>query len=187
MTHFEYLVIAFALLLSFAGMRLIGGLPHAVQSGRRYWVHILFICWQLLITIGIFWVFWTFRNVNWNFPTFLLVLASPGLIYYNACILIPENPSAVESWHAYYYSVRRRYFVGVSCWGLVVATISTVALGMPLLHPARGLQAATLVVGVTGALSASHRVQAGIAVFVLTFSVFISLTLGLQPGSFAPS
>jgi hypothetical protein len=108
----------------------------------------------------IFFLFWSFRTVTWNFLTFVLVLASPGLIYFNACTLIPEGPSSVESWREYFYSVRKRYFLGVSCWALTVVAISTVALGMPLLHPGRGPQAVLLLVGISGALSTSHRVQA---------------------------
>ena len=187
MTLFEYLAIAFSLVFSFCGARLVSGLPHAVQPGRRYWVHLCFVVWQLFVTVFIFWVFWSFREVKWNFPTFAIVLASPGLVYFNACTLVPENSSSVESWRDYFYGVRRRYFIGVCCWGLALVAISTVALGMPLLHPGRGIQAATLAVGIIGATSDSHRVQAGIAVFVLTLSVLMSLTLGLQPGSFAPS
>ena len=97
MTLFEYLAIAFSLVLSLSGMRLVAGLPHAIQAGRRYWVHLCFVCWQLVLTVMIFWLFWTFRSVNWNFVTFALVLASPSLIYFNACTLIPESPSSVES------------------------------------------------------------------------------------------
>ena len=186
MTLFEYLAIAFSLVFSFCGARLVSGLPHAVEPSRRYWVHLCFVVWQLFITIFIFWVFWSFRSVTWTFPTFAIVLMSPGLVYFNACTLVPENPSSVESWRVYFYAVRRRYFVGVTCWGLALVAISTVALKMPLLHPGRGIQAATLAVGVTGVVSSSHRVQAALAVFVLVLSVTMSLTLGLQPGSFAP-
>ena len=57
---------------------------------------------------------------------------------------------------------------------------------MPLLHPGRGLQAVILLVGVAGAFSASHRVQAGIAVFLLAFTALIALSLGLQPDLFLP-
>ena len=181
MTLFEYLAIAFSLVLSLAGMRLIAGLPHAAQPGRRYWVHLCLASWQLVVTVLVFWLFWSFRTLTWNFLTFVLVLASPGLVYLNACTLIPESPSSVESWREYFYSVRRRYFVGVSCWVLATVAISTVAVKMPLLHPSRGLQALLLSVCVAGALSASHRVQAGIAVFFLAFSVLIALILGLQP------
>jgi hypothetical protein len=56
-----------------------------------------------------------------------------------------------------------------------------------MLHPNRGLQAALILVCVVGALSASHRVQAGIAVFVLSLSVLIALTLGLRSDFFVPA
>ena len=186
MTPFEYLAIAFSLVLSLSGMRVVAGLPHAVQSGRRYWVHLCFVGWQLFVTVVIFWLFWSFRNVTWNFPIFVLVLASPSLIYFNACTLVPENPSSVESWRAYFYSVRRRYFTGVGCWALATVAISTIALKMPLLHPGRVFQVAVLLIGVAGMLSASHRVQACIALFALVVSVFVAFTLGLTPALVVP-
>ena len=187
MTLFEYLAIAFSLLFSFAGMRLVGGLPHAVQRARRYWIHLGCICFQLLATVVVFWVFWSYRDVEWTFPTFLLVLANPGLIYYNACTLIPENPRAVESWYDYYYSIRRRYFIGVSCWIIAVATSSTIVLAMPFLHPGRTTQVLILAAGLWGAVSANQRVHAGL-IFVLLSSVIVFvLTVASQPGSLAPS
>ncbi len=184
MTLFEYLAISFSLVFSFCGARLISGLPHALKPDRRDWIHLCFVAWQLFITIFIFWVFWSFRDVEWNFPTFVIVLSSPGIVYYNACTLVPENPSAVDSWHDYFRSVRRRFFIGVGCWGLAIATISTVALEMPLLHPGRAIQVVTITVGLVGALSEDRRVHGGLAVLVLALSVVMSLTLGFRPGSF---
>jgi hypothetical protein len=186
MTLFEYLAIAFSLLFSFSAMRLVAGLPHALLSGRRYWVHSCLVALQLILTVQVFWLFWNFRNVNWTFPTFVLVLMSPSLIYMNACTLVPESPSSVDSWRAYFDLVRRRYFVGVGCWCLALATISTVVLKMPLFHPARGVQAAVLAVSVVGAISTSHRVQSVIAVSLLTLSLGVALILGLRPDYLAP-
>ena len=185
MTLFEYLAIAFSLVFSFAGLRLVGGLPHAVHVGRRYWIHLSFVCLQLLATVVVFWNFWGFRNVTWIFPTFLLALANTGLLYYTACILIPENPSAVDSWHAYYYSVRKRYFIGVTCWSLVVATIQTVVLHLPLVHPARAGQTSVLVLGLAGATSASERVHAVIVFLFFLLFLILMFTIGLRPGGFA--
>ena len=186
MTLFEYLAIAFSLLFSFSAMRLVGGLPHAVQSQRRYWVHLSLVCFQLLTTVIIFWLFWSFRTVAWNFPIFLLVLASPCLIYFNACTLIPENPSAVVSWHDYYYSIRRRFFIGVCCWVLAVATISTIVLKLPLLHTGRAAQAALLAGGVVGAASTNERVHSALVLFFGLLSLLLVATLAFRPGSFAP-
>ena len=186
MTLFEYLAIATSLLLSFSVMRLVGGLPHVSQRGRRYWVHISFVCVQFLLTLVIFWVFWSFRGVVWNFPKFLLLLAYPMLIYFNACALIPENASAIESWHDYYYSIRRRYFLGQIFYILVVAGGATLLLDMPWFHPARLGQAAGLLASVVGAASENERVHSGLAVFALTVLVILGFTIAFLPGSLSP-
>ena len=116
----------------------------------------------------------------------MLVLAIPGLIYYGSCALIPENPPSVESWRDYFYSIRRRYFVSFVCLTLAAVSAEIVALGNPVLVPFRGVQAAWLAAAIAGVLSASHRVQAGIAVWLIAVYVLVGLTIMLQPGSFAP-
>ena len=186
MTLFEYLAIAFSLVLSLSGMRVVAGLPHAVQRDRRYWVHLCLLIQQLVFTVVVFWAFWSFRSVTWNFLTFVLFLACPSLIYFNACTLVPDNPSSVESWREYFYSVRIRYFVGVGCFGLVIVAMLTVATSMPLLHSGRVPQAVIILIGVIGALSPKHSVQAGIALFGLAFSVLVAVALGLQPDLILP-
>lgn len=185
MALFDYLAIAFSVLFALAGTRLVGGLPHAVESLRRYWIHLGFVCFQLLITVAVFWIFWSFRTVVWTFPMFLLVLASPGLIYYNACTLIPENPSAVESWRDYYYAVRRRYFIGLSCWIVTATVISTIVLQIPFAHPARASQVGFLAAGLVGAVSANERVHSVLVLFFLLSSLLAIFTFLLRPGVLA--
>ena len=113
MSLFEYLAIAFSLVFSFSAMRLVSGLPHALDPTRRYWVHVSLVFLQLLSTAGIFWGFWSYRDVEWTFPRFLLALASPVVVYFNACTLIPEASASVESWRTYYFAARKRYFMGI--------------------------------------------------------------------------
>ena len=185
MTLFEYLAIAFSLVFSFTALRLLAGLPYAAQPGRRYWVHFSFACVQLISTVVIFWVFWSYRDATWTFPRFLLILSSPALIYFNACTLIPENPSAVESWNTYYYSVRRRFFIGQLCWVLVVAGGTTVMLQMPWFHLARLSQGVYLLMFVMGAVSDSHRVHSGLVLCSVAIGLIAAFTLALQPGSLA--
>ena len=184
MALFEYLAIAFSLLLSFAAMRLVGGLPHAVHGGARYWIHLSFVGFQLLFTVIVFWTFWLLRNVEWDLPTFLLMLTTPGFIYYNACTLVPENPSEVESWHDYYFSVRRRYFIGLSCWVVALIAISTVVLGFPLVHPTRVVQAVALPTALLGAFSSNPRVHAGLVMFLFAVVILFMFSFGLRPGEF---
>ena len=185
MTLFEYVAIAFTLVFSYTAVRLIGGLPAALESSRRYWVHSALVAGQLFSTAGIFWIFWSFREVEWTFPRFLLALASPALVYYNACALIPESPGEVDSWRVYYFAVRRRYFVGVSLWAVSVAIIATVLLEMPITHPARVIQAAVLGIGVIGASTPDPRVHTGLAVFLVSLMLLAAFVVGTAPGSLA--
>lgn len=184
MTLFEYLAIAFSLVFSFSAKRLLAGLPFAIQPERRYWVHLTLTFTQLMATTAIFWIFWSFNGVIWTFPTFVIVLASPSLLYVNSCALIPQDPSLVESWRDYYYSVRRRYFVGAGLWALVVAGVGTLVLNVPWDHPTRAVQASILVAAVVGTISENPRVHAAIAACI----VGLVLTAGLivfQPGALA--
>ncbi len=186
MSLFEYLAIAFSLVASVTGMRLVAGLGHASAAGRRDGVHLALVVWQLLATIALFWLFWSFRGVAWNFPVFLLVLAIPGCNYFNACALMPESPAAVASWRDYFARVRRRYFLGVAVWMLVVTVVSTVALAMPWSHPGRVGQAAVVSAGLLGASSSAPRVWiAATAVLFVWYAVLVG-TFAFDPGSLAP-
>ena len=183
MTLFEYLAIAFSLILSFAATRLIAGLSYATQPGRRYWVHLVFVLGHLALTIVVFWNLWNFRDVMWTLPKFVLALAYPGLVYFTACALIPEQASAVDSWRSYYYFARRNFFMGMAALALVVVFGSTVILELPWSHPVRITQSLAMGIGLLGASSSSPRVHACLALLVLFLTVAVLPVFFLQPGS----
>ena len=163
MTLFEYLAIAFSLVFSFTAMRLISGLPHAFDRERRYWIHLFYVGFNLFLTTAAFWAFWNFRDVSWSLPRFLLVLTATGLLYFLACLLVPESPSLVESWRDYFHSIRRRYFVGTGAYILVGVIMSTLLIGLPWNHPARALQLYALTGAVMGTAFSGERAQGMLA------------------------
>jgi hypothetical protein len=183
MTLFEYLAIAFSLVLSFSAMRLISGLPFVSQKHNRYWVHYTFVCFQLFATVAVFWNFWALRGVEWTFVTFVMALASPAVIYYNASVLVPENPSEVQSWRDYYFSIRRRYFIGLTFWMGIVAMLSVAVLSVPIFHPLRGFNVLILVASVSGLLSENPRVHGTLAVSFLAILAFLMTVFALRPDS----
>jgi hypothetical protein len=139
---------------------------------------------QLFATAGIFWGYWSYREVAWTFQAFLVALASPVIVYFNACTLIPEAPASVESWRTYYFEIRKRYFIGTCLWALVVGAAASALLEMPFSHPARAIQASVFAFGVVGASSASSRVHAGIAGFLLCLALVAGFVFAL-PGALA--
>jgi hypothetical protein len=178
---FEYLAIAFSLVLSFGVMRLISGLSHALDANRRYWVHLCLVFLHLFVITTTFWIFWSYRDVEWSFPTFLLALSGPVILYFNACALIPEAPASIESWRVYYFSIRQRYFVAICAWALSAGGASTVLLSVPAGHPIRVIQTLAFAVGVLGAVSAHPRVHAGIAVVLLSVALIAAFVFISRP------
>jgi hypothetical protein len=81
MTHFEYLSVSISIMLSLAAARAIGGLPHALQSGRRDWLHASWIFVWLWVLVTSWWNIWGYRSTEFDFVSFLFLLApsSSGL------------------------------------------------------------------------------------------------------------
>jgi hypothetical protein len=128
---------------------------------------------------------WSFRDVDWTLPGFLLVLTGPAIYYFNASVLIPEAPASIESWRVHYFSVRKRYWLAICLWSLLTSIGNFTLLGIPIVHPARFFQLFLVVLGVTGIVSAKPRVHAILAIILtclLPFGAFIFLSL---PGSLA--
>lgn len=163
---FDYLAIAFGLLYSVAALRVLGGLPAALARERRSWLHLGLTFETLgLITIS-FWTFWSLRAVDWTFRGFALALLVPGLLYYCAAALVPENPENVTSWREHYFEVHQRWYGGLALWALGAALSATVNLGMGWFHPARGIHVTGIAIGLVGARSSNRRVHVVLVVLL---------------------
>jgi NO-binding membrane sensor protein with MHYT domain len=183
MTLFEYLTIAFSLIFSFSAMRLLSGLPYAIRPEARYWVHLAFILIHLGGTAFNFWNYWKFHDADWTLPKFLVALGPPAAVYFIACSLVPENPSAVTSWRNHYYSVRQSFFLGLIVWALAVTAMVTFVTGLPWLHPLRVGQAILLLYGAVGMLVNKPRIHAALAIGAVIGLAVTASTVYLQPDS----
>jgi len=186
MTLFEYLAIAFSLVLSTSAMRLIRGASHALAREHRYWVHAAFVVNQLGVPLGVFWALWSLQNVQWTFPAFVLARASPGFIYAAAFALVPENSSTVSSWRDHYFSNRANYFACILGWAIVTAASSSILLNMPWAHPGRAAQAFAFAFAAVGIATDRERVHQFLAVLLLAVLLVVAVTVLSQPGSLAP-
>lgn len=175
MTQFEYLAIAFSLLYSLAALRIIGGWSKAMRSPTRS-LRLLGITFVHLYLVAVsFWVFWSLSEVDWTFIGFLVALLIPGVLYFCATVLIPEEPDEVEDWDGYYRTVRRSYYLGIAVWGVSAAASATVNLDMGWVHPARLVHLTALSVGLLGGFSRSERVHTGLVVLMLGICVLVTL------------
>jgi hypothetical protein len=185
-TLFEYLAIAYSLVISFAVLRAASGLPHALASGRRYWIHAAWLLTNLAGSLITFWLFWSFREVEWSLGRFVLALSNPTLIFVCASILVPDQPGRVQSWREHFYTVRLRYFAYAIAWLVVVALITTVVLDVPVRHPARLFQSAFLILFIAGAATSRPKIHAVLAVLPLLLVLAGALGFLAGPGAIAP-
>ena len=182
MTLFEYLAIAFGLLYSVAALRVLGGLPAAMADSRRHPLHLTLTFVMSMLIPTSFWTFWSAQGVEWTFRGFLIALLVPGLLYYCAAVLVPENPEAVSSWREHYFETHRRWYGGFGLWGVAAALSATVNLGMSLNHPARVVHATAFAVGVAGFSSSNPRLHTGLVIVMALLVLAAALGPGLEPG-----
>lgn len=185
MTLFEFIGVAFSIVLSLAAVRLLGGLSVAFIPDRRYWPHAAWILLILLNSAMVWWNFWSFRNLEWNLAFFFLVLVVPALIYLQAAALVPENPETVQAWRAHFFAARSRFFFTLASFFLLIASLSWFLLDFPLMHPARVLQGLGFALALTGAFSSHRRVHEALPIIFLVLFSIASGTLFLEPASMA--
>jgi len=105
-TLFEYLTTANTLILSFAVLRVLACVPHALRPGRLYWVHVSWLSAAIAFCLIGFWAFWPYRELEWTLPLFIGALTPTTLIYMFTSLVAPSEPSTVASWRDYFFSVR---------------------------------------------------------------------------------
>jgi hypothetical protein len=109
-THFEYISVAIALISALSVGRLLGGLPSALDRGRRYWVHVAWILTLFLVVILQWWLLWNAKQVAWTPIRFLWVLSFPGVHFLQAVVLVGDNPSSVASYRDHFFHLRIPFF-----------------------------------------------------------------------------
>jgi hypothetical protein len=183
LTLFEYVAIAYCLVISFAVARTASVIPYALAKDRRYWVHTTWVFANLGMSLLVFWNFWSFRDVDWTLGSLSLQLAIPTSVFVFASIVAPDEPAKILSWAEYFYSIRVKLFTCALVTSVLIFLTSTFLLEMPMTHPARLAQAAMFAMSLAGALSDRPRVHVALATLVLITFAFNGLRLFAAPGA----
>jgi hypothetical protein len=152
---------------------------------RRYWPHAIWLVCVLLVAAVLWWNFWSFKDVHWNFLRFLLTLFIAASIYLQAAALVPESPGSVQSWREHFFAARKRFFVALASCFLLIAFNSWLLLDLPMAHPARVIQALAFGFALSGAISAHEGWHRALPVIFLALVSIAAVALFLQPGSLA--
>ncbi len=183
MTLFEYLAVFVSIVLSFGVIRLLDGIPVVVRRGRYYLIHAIWVSIILFMHVNYWWVLWSFNvGIAWNYPRFLLVLASPVLLYSLAITLVPRDTDSAESWRSHFYSVHTRFFAVFAAWWLVIGLANLFVLSQPLFNGFRLTQGTFIVLCLVGAVTKRPRFHGLFVAAMLITSIFLVVLVFFQAG-----
>ena len=185
MSLFEYIAAGYVLLLSFAILRALSGVPHAARSQRRYWVHISWLSTAIFGCFGTFVTFWSYREVEWTAFLIISALAVPASLYAYISVLVPPDPSTVTSWRDYFYHVRAPLFAtGIVSMSTPIISVHIVLDASPL-HVVQLLNYGALGMYAIGLASAKPNVHVALAIaYPCLVAVSVALFGGGPPDSF---
>ena len=185
MTLFEYISVAFSVVLALSAAQLLSNIRSVFDPIRRDWVHGLWVVHLLILHVVVWWSAWALRDVSWNLGSFSLVLSVPALLFVAANALVPSDRSA--SLREHFLANRILFFTARGLLVLSASAISFLFLGIPLLSPVRLASVCILAICAVGIISTNRRVQLGVATAGLAFEILVTGYLRFEAGTWVGS
>jgi len=183
MTLFEYLSVAFSIVVSLSAAQLLGGLRAALRPGGRYWVH---LCWMGLTLFAqtlLWWEFWAYQHVaSWSLGAFLLVLVNPGLYFLGSTALVDADDPPTADWERHYFQTRGYFFVPFALVLPVSFLRDWQLLGIPFSLPKNLPELLLASICVICWRSSDRRVHAILTIVMILLTTAAAASVWLQPG-----
>ena len=185
MTLFEYISVAFSVVLSLSAAQLLSNIRPLLDPTRRDWIHGLWVVHLLVLHVVVWWSGWAFRDVSWNLGSFSLALSVPALLFVAANALVPSDRSG--SLREHFLANRVQFFTARGVLVLSSYAFSFFFLGTPLLASVRLSGVFILGICAVGIVSTSRRVQLGIAILGLAYEILVIGYLRFDAGAWVGS
>ena len=132
-----------------------------------------------------FWGFWFYRGVEWTCFKFIGALAVPVLWYVYISLLVPPDPSSVQSWREHFFEVRIPLFATGILAFVAVAISNQAILGVPSLHFSESSVYVPIAIYAVGLFSAKPKLHAGLAFAFTCLALFVLLFILAREDPFA--
>ncbi len=186
MTLFEYLAVAFSIVLGFSVTHLLGSVRSVLDADRRYSIHIIFFFLLVLLHPQLWWALWDLHDdAPWNLLTFFYTLIGPSLLYLAATSIVPIDRSFRGRWEDHFNSSRRWIYGFVAAYSLWGFGEVLWVFQVSLFHPYRFVQISMFLVAMTGAVARSSRVDRYAVPLLLIIIIGGQLIFRINPGSYA--
>ena len=182
MTFFEYLSIAFSIVLAFGVSRGLNGVRSAFMHNRLYWPHAIWLINKLLNAASYWWWLWLYNDAvsYWNLYTFFLAIIFPVILYLQIDSLVTHHPREITDWKKHYYS-EHRWFFGLNATQALLATYYLSGIGSPMPAHILGVlwTTMTLVLSIVCFKSEQHKTHFAVA-FVVGFGQLLFLMSNIR-------
>ena len=178
---FEYLSVAVSIVLSLALVRLISGLRSIAESNSRHWIPLTWIGTSIGLCLAHWWTSWSFREAQWTFATFVLMILGPAILYFIATVLIPDDRASVVDWKGHFLEKRTQFYGALMAYMALGTVDGYLILGAPLFAPARIGQITGFILAMNGLIVKKPSIHAFITVLFALLLVAAAFTLFAAP------
>ncbi len=181
MTLFEYLSVAFSIVLSLSAAQILSSVRAVLAADRRYWVHVGWIAVTLYAHVIIWWEFWALREVeHWTLMSFMVALISPGLLFVASNAL--TDAGTTKKWEDHYFASRGSFFVPMATLLLYSLFRDAFLLGNPVVVLRNLPEVAMTILCLIAWRSTDRRLHGGVVLVNLGLIVAGSAFTWLDPG-----
>ena len=185
MTLFEYLAVAFSIVLGFSLTHLLGRVRSVFEPGRRHAVHITFFFFLVLLHPQLWWALWDLHDeAPWNLFTFFYTLVGPALLYLIATSVVPIDRSTNLSWEEHFGSSRPWIYGFTAAYMLWAIGEVYWVFGISLFHPYRVVQTSLFLIAMAAAIRPSSRMDRIAVPLMLIIFVGAQLVFRIDPGGY---
>lgn len=186
MALFEYLSVAISIIIALSIAEGLRGLRSALDSTRRYGIHVTWVFIKLANPILYWWSIWGMRDFPevWNMAIYTYALIIPSVMYLQIHSLVSDNPDQIDDWRKHFYD-QRRWFFGLNTILSALAIFRFTNFFTPDPPGVLPITGYTLIglLSIAGFTSDNARLHAVIAVTVAVFTFVYWWVITFQPPS----
>jgi hypothetical protein len=183
---FAYVISLAAVINGLGLVRLLGAFAEYLRNQGRveianYWVFNLWVLFQFLLHILLWWSLWNMREIEFlNFGMYLYLLAGPVILYLGTSLLVPNPQEGRIELRIHYFHIRPVFFTvmglfwlwGIFSWPVIKGVI----------EPTVSIVGANLCIAVILRFTDNPKAHAALVIAVWALLIVFIAMFGMQLG-----
>ena len=177
MTLFEFVTVMVSMILALCLGHLLRSASFFAKTDRKIKWCLPYVLWSLVLFLTVinhWWSLWDLRDIEWNYGSFIYILAAPILITFATGLLAPtRSNSGPIDLQAHYSRTRRTFSVVLATYASVMWFDGPLFTEQAVFGIVGTLHIPIIVADLVPSVSANHRANAIAASTVITMLVII--------------